>query len=82
MLVRARPSGHLGSGHPFVELCAATGGVTGRKDALAAGPADRLPAEDMSADVQRSAFAAKSLSVREMVALLGAHTVRSLSTET
>lgn len=51
-------------------------GVTGRRDATAAGPTDRLPAETMDAATQRAAFAAKSLSTQEMVALLGAHTVR------
>jgi Peroxidase len=49
----------------------------GRRDAAAAGPADRLPAETMDAATQRAAFAAKAFSCQEMVALLGAHTVRS-----
>ncbi len=49
----------------------------GRRDAAAAGPADRLPAETMDAATQRAAFAAKALSCQEMVALLGAHTVRA-----
>jgi len=47
----------------------------GRKDARGAGPEGRLPAEDMAADVQRAAFAAKGISTRDMVALLGAHTL-------
>lgn len=49
--------------------------IAGRRDVSAAGPADRLPAETMDAATQRAAFAAKSLSCQEMVALLGAHTV-------
>lgn len=49
----------------------------GRQDATAAGPTDRLPAETMDAARQRAAFAAKTLSTQEMVALLGAHTLGS-----
>ena len=38
---------------------------------------DRLPAETLSAEQQRDAFASKGLLPREMVAILGAHTVRT-----
>ena len=37
---------------------------------------DRLPAETLTAEQQRDAFASKGLLPREMVAILGAHTVR------
>lgn len=50
----------------------------GRTDAAVADPAGRLPGEELSAAEQRALFAAMGLSAREMVALLGSHTVRTL----
>ena len=69
-----------GSNLHVVANCSASKQVelsAGRRDAAGAGPADRLPAETMDAATQRAAFAAKALSCQEMVALLGAHTVRA-----
>ncbi len=48
---------------------------TGRKDAVSADPADRLPAETLSAEALRLNFEAKGLSAQELIALSGAHTV-------
>ena len=48
----------------------------GREDAVAADPAGLLPMETLSAEAQIDTFADKGLSVQELVALLGAHTVR------
>lgn len=47
----------------------------GRVDAEGPDPEGRLPLETFSAEEQRSAFGAKGLSVTEMVALLGSHTL-------
>ncbi|KAK9840586.1 hypothetical protein WJX81_003173 [Elliptochloris bilobata] len=58
----------------------ATGGPTievpvGRRDAGAADPVDRMPAETLTAEQLRGAFAAKGISEQELVALSGAHTL-------
>jgi len=47
----------------------------GRKDASGPDPEGRLPAESLSASELKSNFASKGFSVREMVALSGAHTI-------
>ncbi|GAX83796.1 hypothetical protein CEUSTIGMA_g11221.t1 [Chlamydomonas eustigma] len=47
----------------------------GRQDALGPDPEGRLPAESLSASELKSNFAAKGFSVRELVALSGAHTI-------
>ena len=47
----------------------------GRRDADAADPVGRMPAETLTAEQLRSAFAAKGISEQELVALSGAHTV-------
>lgn len=56
---------------PCVSLCA----QTGRQDASAPDPVDRMPAETLTAEQLRGAFAAKGISAQELVALSGAHTV-------
>ncbi len=59
----------------FASRCGA-----GRRDADAADPVGRMPAETLTAEQLRSAFAAKGISVQELVALSGAHTVPPVCT--
>nr|UBZ25209.1 L-ascorbate peroxidase [Chlamydomonas sp. UWO 241] len=47
----------------------------GRVDARVADPANRMPGENLSAADLKANFAAKGITVREMVALSGAHTI-------
>lgn len=53
--------------------------MAGRADALVPDPEDRLPAETLSAAEQRAVFAGKGFTAQELVAILGAHTVRRSS---
>eukprot|EP00798_Chlamydomonas_sp_ICE-L_P017486 gene17486-23791_t len=49
--------------------------MIGRPDATEADPEDRMPPETLSAEQLKENFAAKGLSVREMIVLSGAHTI-------
>ena len=60
----------VGQEEPMAMSC-----LAGRKDAIAADPANRLPEETLSAEALRLSFEAKGLSAQELVALSGAHTV-------
>ena len=52
--------------------------LVGRVDALEADPEDRLPEETLDVAGLKAVFARQGFNARELVALSGAHTVRSL----
>ena len=60
------PAAALHRGTELIARCC----LAGRRDAASADPADRLPAETLSAEALRLNFEAKGLSAQELIALM------------